>query len=480
MKPKSANELQDRAHSIEAILRHLKKTARNGSGISLAVALLSAPAAASAWQMRLDGRLRAPGLHKPAAVETPAEFQVNTYTTAEQIRSSVAADSNGNFVVVWQSRGSVGADQDDFSIQAQRYSSSGNPVGDQFQVNVYSTGTQSTPVVAMDADGDFLVAWQSDGSSGSDQSGMSIQARRFSSGGTAGDEFQVNTSSSGDQQYPSAAMDADGDFVITWASSEASGPEIRARRFDNAGSAHGSDFIVNAYSTGTQFFPAAAMDSDGDFVITWASSGTPAGETDTAGLSIQAQRYNNGGIPQGAQFQVNAYTSDNQIYPAVSIDSDGDFVVVWQSDGSDGSDTSASSIQAQIFHADGTPRGDQFQVNEYTSSSQFNASVAMNADGDFIVTWDSFGSGGDDSELFSVQGRYFYRNGFSQHGEFQVNQYTTNSQNRPGVASDSTGDFVVVWESDGSTGSDDDLKSIQARKFEKPPLLIYLPVVLDG
>ena len=37
--------------------------------------------------------------------------------------------------------------------------------------------------------------------------------------------------------------------------------------------------------------------------------------------------------------------------------------------------------------------------------------------------------------------------------EFQVNTYTTNSQNNPSVAVDADGDFVVVWESDESAGT---------------------------
>ncbi|MGL4462065.1 MAG: hypothetical protein ACRC1K_07920, partial [Planctomycetia bacterium] len=36
------------------------------------------------------------------------------------------------------------------------------PAGVEFQVNTFTTNNQSQPSVAMDADGDFVVAWQSD------------------------------------------------------------------------------------------------------------------------------------------------------------------------------------------------------------------------------------------------------------------------------------------------------------------------------
>lgn len=43
----------------------------------------------------------------------------------------------------------------------------------------YTTSDQRFPAVAADAEGNFVVAWQSFGSSGGDSSGRSIQARRF-------------------------------------------------------------------------------------------------------------------------------------------------------------------------------------------------------------------------------------------------------------------------------------------------------------
>jgi hypothetical protein len=87
--------------------------------------------------------------------------------------------ADGSFVVVWSSLGSSGSDTSGYGIQAFRVSATGAPLGSQFQVNSYTTGDQHFPAVAADADGSFVVAWQSNGSSGGDDSGRSIQARRF-------------------------------------------------------------------------------------------------------------------------------------------------------------------------------------------------------------------------------------------------------------------------------------------------------------
>ncbi|HVN39526.1 MAG TPA: hypothetical protein VMW19_15290 [Myxococcota bacterium] len=121
------------------------------------------------------------GAPDAACAVTPlgSEFQIDTYTTLNQRRSSVASDTNGNFVVVRDSYRSNGSDHSNESIQAQRYGSSGVAQGGQFQVNSYTTGVQYLASVASDSNGGFVVAWQSYGSADSDTSGFSVQGQRY-------------------------------------------------------------------------------------------------------------------------------------------------------------------------------------------------------------------------------------------------------------------------------------------------------------
>ena len=44
--------------------------------------------------------------------------------------------------------------------------------------------------------------------------------------------------------------------------------------------------------------------------------------------------------------------------------------MVWYSTGGYGTDTSSTSVQAQLYDAGGKPVGDQFQVNSYTLDKQ--------------------------------------------------------------------------------------------------------------
>ncbi len=102
------------------------------------------------------------------------EVQVNTYTTNDQQYPSVAMDASGNFVIAWHSDGQDG---DGLGVYAQRYDSAGNPVGAEFRVNTYTTSAQGSPSVAMNADGNFVIAWES----WQDGSGYGIFMKRYAS-----------------------------------------------------------------------------------------------------------------------------------------------------------------------------------------------------------------------------------------------------------------------------------------------------------
>src|SRR3712207_2217136 len=98
----------------------------------------------------------------------------------------------------------------------------------------------------------------------------------------------------------------------------------------------GSEFRVNSYTLNQQrTYPkspqSVAMDADGDFIVTWSSL-----DRDGDGYGVYAQRYNPAGVAQGEEFQGNSYTSSYQLYSSAAMDTDGDFVVTWSSFDQDG------------------------------------------------------------------------------------------------------------------------------------------------
>ena len=81
-----------------------------------------------------------------------------------------------------------------------------------------------------------------------------------------GSETLVNSHTAGNQSNSCVAMDNAGDYVVTWSSEgqESSGLGIFAQRYSAAGIAQGGEFRVNTYTTGNQMFPSVAMDATGD------------------------------------------------------------------------------------------------------------------------------------------------------------------------------------------------------------------------
>jgi hypothetical protein len=401
---------------------------------------------------RYEHRLRAGGIAVAtgAALLLPAaslaqpfpaggEFRVNTLTTSSQNSASVAMDSDGDFVVVWQSYNQDGSL---FGVYAQRYNSNGTPQGSEFRVNTWTTGNQRNPSVAMDSDGDFVVAWQSDNQDGNV---FGVYAQRYNSAGVPqGSEFRVNTWTTNNQAAPSVAMDSDGDFVIAWDSINQDGSTygVYAQRYNSAGVPQGSEFRINTWTTSYQYYPSVAMDSDGDFVVTWLSF-----NQDGSNAGIYAQRYNNAGAPQGSEFRANTWTTDNQLFSSAAMDSDGDFVVAWQSISQDGS---SYGIYAQQYNSAGAAQGSEFRVNTWTPNTQRFPSVAIDSDGNFVVTWQSIGQ---DGSFDSIHAQQYNSAGVAQGSEFQVNTWTTSYQFLPSVAMDTDGNFVVAWSDFGQDGS---------------------------
>ncbi|HEY8154196.1 MAG TPA: hypothetical protein VII72_08730 [Myxococcota bacterium] len=379
--------------------------------------------------------------------------------------------------MVWTSNGSSGGDASYSSTQAQRYASNGSTLGAQFQVNTYTTGLQYHTSVAADADGDFVVVWQS--YSLATPTLRIIQGQRYASNGsTQGTEFQVSVYTTTSPWNPSVAADADGDFVVVWQEYLLPPPVhlvIFGRRYASNGSTLGAHFQVNSDTTRSSRDSSVAVDPAGNFVVVWRSSGSS--ETDTSSSSIQGQRYASNGSAQGAQFQVNTYTTNAQESPAVATGFDGDFVVAWQSNGSSGADSSSFSTQGQRYASDGSTQGAQFQVNTYTTNAQESPAVATGFDGDFVVAWQSNGSSGTDSSSFSTQGQRYASDGSTQGEEFQVNTYTTQSQQIPSVASGADGNFVVAWRSNGSPGTDTSGSSVQGQRYSVPATETAVPAL---
>ena len=363
------------------------------------------------------------------------EFQCNSYWTDNQQDAAIAADASGNFVVVWDSWEQDGSIN---GVFAQRFDPAGNPLGEEFMVNTYTLEEQETPDVAMDQDGGFVVVWAGFGQGGEG----GIFARRYNNAGNAaGEPFKVSSFNFGIQNNPAVAMDKAGNFVVVWSSAyqDGDGRGIFGQRYNSAGTKLGEEFQVNAIADNHQLYPVAAMDSEGNFVVAWLTQGP-------ANTDVYARRFSKNGSPLGGDLKITNGAVNSPLHPAVAMDGQGAFVVAWDSPAS--GSTPGTDVFARRYLGN-NPAQAAFKVNSFDAGSQHFPCVEAAPDGSFVVLWTSDQQDGDDA---GISGRRFGNDGLPSEEEFLVNTFAAANQRFPAAAVLEDGSFVVVWESQQQDG----------------------------
>ena len=190
-----------------------------------------------------------------------------------------------------------------------------------------------------------MVVWHSYNQDGS---GFGVYGQVFDATGfRVGGEFQVNETNTLHQQYPDVAMDADGNFLVVWESQnqDGSGYGIYGRRYRADGTADTGEFLVNTTTNADQRYPTVGMAADGLSLVVWQSN-----SQDGSGFGIYGQRFDAAAVPVGGEFPVNLFHSGNQSQPSVGLAADHRAVTVWTSDNQDGE---ATGVFAALFGADG-------------------------------------------------------------------------------------------------------------------------------
>jgi Ca2+-binding RTX toxin-like protein len=406
------------------------------------------------------------------------EVRVNTFIGNDQVSSSVAALTNGGYVVSWMS---MGQDGNSWGVYVQRYAASGAAVGGEVRVNSNTFGSQEQPAIAALSDGGYVVTWMSSG----DGSGWGIYSQRYNASGVAtSGEVPVNTFTTNDQAYPSVAALVNGGYVVSWMSlgQDGSGYGVYAQRYDASGATAGGEVRVNSTTFDSQQQPVIAALSSGGYVVSWMSNGQ-----DGSGWGIYAQHYDASGVAVGGEVQVNSATFISQQQPTIAALSDGGYVMSWMSGDQDGS---GWGIYAQRYDASG-----QAVANTLTLTGDTGDNLVQLGSGDERIA----GGGGNDT-LFGGEGHDTALYQGSQHdfaigaqrvdqisvtdlnpadgnegvdtlhnfetlqfgegvrlqalgGEMRVNSTTLGGQGEPVIGTLSDGGYVVCWSSFGQDGS---------------------------
>ena len=156
---------------------------------------------------------------------------------------AVATSASGDYVVVWQQSSIAGPER---GIYLRCFGEAGQPKGPTEPVTL--SVTASSPAVAMDAAGNFVVVWQQGGVGSANVNAQRYDARCRKLGGS----FQVNSGTPGDELAPRVDVNEAGDFVVVWeeapvsvgATATAQGTSVVGRAFDPNGQSREQDQVV--------------------------------------------------------------------------------------------------------------------------------------------------------------------------------------------------------------------------------------------
>ncbi|WAT17712.1 cadherin-like domain-containing protein [Aurantiacibacter sp. MUD11] len=310
------------------------------------------------------------------------------------------------------------------------------------------------PHITALADGGYLVARSApDPATGV----WEIFVDRFDADGQpVGSSVMVSPSGGSNSHWSSITATSDGGYVVAWTEfgGDTSGYSIEVQRFDADGNSVGGVVQANTYESADQMYPQVVELEGGDVLVVWMSNGQ-----DGSGWGVYGQRFNADGTTDGGEFQINQATASTQYFPKVAALEGGGFVVTW-GDVSGANDPSNYGVVARIYDADGAPAGDEFLVNQTTANNQIHPSITVLENGNFVISWNDYGNGG--VTLNDITARVFAPDGTPVSDELVV-AATANEEYFSTVVANPDGTFTVIYrEYDISDGTN----SIRGRLFE--------------
>jgi Ca2+-binding RTX toxin-like protein len=297
--------------------------------------------------------------------------------------------------------------------------------GNEFLVNTITTGGQVDPVIIGLANGRFLVTWTDRSETLGPGSESEVRGQIFNADGTrAGTEFLVNSFTSGFQITPAAVALPNGGFIVTWLTDTVN--QISAQIFNADGSKSGGEIKV-PFGASDPIEPSITLLENGRFVVAW---------QEHDGSGVWAQMFNANGTHFGSKFEVNTAATGTQSVPTITALQNGGFIATWkQSDGSDG------VTHAQAFNSTGTKVGAEFQVTSQIDGEELQQTIAVLANGSYVVAWQDAGIGSRE-----IHARMFQEDGTALGATFTIGANQPGLNFNPAITGLPDGRFMVTWQ----------------------------------
>ncbi len=253
-------------------------TSSGGSATELSIAQLASGNIVIAWQSRTasgdgDNGIEAKILDADGTTVADS-FSVNVVTRGTQNSPSIQPTTNGGFVLFWSSDDDT--DGSSYAIKARSFDGNGQPLTDEFLINTTGTGRQYEPSSVLLDDGRIFVVWES--SDNADGVSYAIRGRFLASDGSPlGGDFIVNSATNASEFSPDVVRLPDGRILVVWSSGISNAYEIKGRLLESDGTPVGNEFLINTTTSGNQSEPTITVFSDGRVFVGWQTTDTGDG-----------------------------------------------------------------------------------------------------------------------------------------------------------------------------------------------------------
>jgi len=249
-------------------------------------------------------------------------------------------------------------------------------------------------------------------------------------------DFRVNEISGkvkAKQAWPVIAENGNGKILIAWTDLRGPDPGIYGQFISSEGNKIGQNFLLIEQGEYQSFkFLSMSMDSVGNFVLAWMAI------TSDGSRKILAQSFLPDATPLSPLLVVSGEYQFNYLVD-VALNQQGQFIVVWTTDGQ----YAIGEVVAQIYQLDGTPVGKNFTTwNDPNNGLVFYPSVSIDTDGNFLIV-----SEGRANDTTAVYYRKYSPDGQPLTSYIRVNDDNTTISGNTNIATDRMGNFVVIWES---------------------------------
>jgi hypothetical protein len=277
-------------------------------------------------------RIRARVFNAALAPLTPEITVATVPNDHSAFSGSIGVDKgSGNFVVAWSTYDAAGLPT---GLFAHRFSASGVSLGPTLALAPAGSGS-SHPAVARTGP-DFVVVWQLfDPSSTPSSPSYDIVGRRFGpSGAPLGPVFPVGVAP-GTQEFPVIAMNASGRFVVAF--EHLSGEHIVLGVWNSLAVPIVAPFIVSG--GGLEEGSAVAIANDGRIFVEWSNNDIDPKDAFGHGWGVVGRVLAANGAPLLGPGRVNVFTDEIQAAGTAAVKKDGGFLAGWLSFTQDGSGT---------------------------------------------------------------------------------------------------------------------------------------------